>query len=91
MQKKNILGGNFYLFYEKSCFSGVFLLFKASVRSRPPWQHLVPVVFVAHIINLNYFPFPLTTVCPKGDDKSKLPCVSFITILTGLCLDLFCH
>ena len=31
------------------------------------------------------------TVRLKGDDKSKLPCASFIFILTGLCLDLFYH
>ena len=31
----------------------------------------------------------MLTACPKGDDKSKLPFVSLISILTGLCLDLF--
>ena len=46
MQKKNIFGGKFYFFKKKRCFfPAVFLLFMASVRSRPPGPPAVPGVF----------------------------------------------
>ena len=36
--------------------------------------HKLPTILNGH----------MNTVCPKGDDKSKLPCVSFIIMLTGI-------
>ena len=43
MQKKKL--GNFYFLTKKMIFLAFFLLFKASVRSRPPGPPAVPGVF----------------------------------------------
>ena len=50
MQKNIFFLGKFYFFKKKGDISDVFLLFTASVRSRPPGPSAVPGVFVCGIL-----------------------------------------
>ena len=71
----------------KSCFPSVPLL--PSYQLTPYYRSLspCPAGHYSTIVTICDIATVVATVCPKGDDKSKLPCVSFIIILTGLCLD----
>ena len=63
--------GNFFCFKKKADFRAIFLLFTASVRSRPPGPPAVPGVFIlVTIFDLILYTLTFCDLCPDSDSQS---------------------